>query len=103
VLDESIASSNAGGSARVPCPPGTMSTSRSFGGCLNVCVGTMDSAKREPAGFRAPVRFSGALDTGSRVDAIMDKLIGYESETSLRMSSGPKMSMTSKLGKTMMP
>jgi hypothetical protein len=85
--------------ARVPRPSGTMSTSRSGGGAAKVWVGTIDSEKVEFKAFAT----RGAVETGSRVDAMMERLSVNLDDIELSTSSGPNTSRTWNVGKTIMP
>ena len=56
-----------------------------------MCVGTMDSAKLDPAGTFRNVE-GGLVVTGSSVDAMIERVMSWFWESVLRISSGPKAS-----------
>ena len=79
---------------RVNKPPGTIKTSKSPGAVSKVCVGTMLSANRGLA-CSVPSLGDDLVDTGSRVAAMIERVIVFSRERELRMSRGPNTSVGS--------
>ena len=94
---KAMRSARAGAGARVPRPPGTIRTSREGGGAAKVWVGTTLWLKFEVCGFIGAE--IGLVETGSRVEAMSESVMGWRSESRLSASRGPKTSRAWKPGK----
>lgn len=88
---KAIAASISGVEVCAPKPPGMIKTSRFFGGSANVCVGTIDCAKLEPAG-NCKAAVGGLVVTGSSADAIIDSVMLCLRASVFKISSGPNAS-----------